>query len=67
MTTSGAQTIVLPNAGPLLTSIDQIQIDFVAPAGTDFRVDSISLVTVPEPASLGLLALAVPMILKRRH
>ena len=60
----GAQTVTLPLTG-FSSSLDTVVLDFVAPKGTDYRIDSIS-VAVPEPAALALLALGLPLLLKRR-
>jgi hypothetical protein len=65
VTTVGAQTVNIPLTGYAYGSVDSVVLDFVAPKGTDYRIDSVS-VAVPEPASLALLGLGLPLLLKRR-
>lgn len=67
LTLAGAQNLVLPITGYPAQSVDRIVLDFVAPKGTDFRIDTIS-VSVPEPASLALAAVpAFALLLLRRR
>jgi hypothetical protein len=69
LTTPGAQTVTIPLSSLAgVTTLDGLSLNFAAPLGTDFRLDAITLVhPVPEPASLGLMVLAAPLLLKRRR
>ena len=66
VTTAGAQTVTLPLTGFAYSSVDSVVLDFTAPKGTDFRINSITAVMVPEPTALALLGLGVPLLLRRR-
>jgi hypothetical protein len=67
VTTAGSHTLGISNPLPVGATVDKLTIDFISPAGTDFRVDSISLTTVPEPASLGVMGVGALMLLRRRR
>ncbi len=49
-----------------LADLDNIIVAFMASRGTDFRVDQIVMV-VPEPATLGLLAIGGLLVMRRRR
>lgn len=66
VTMAGAQTITIPLPAGANT-LDGVSLNFTAPAGTDFRVDSVTLTNVPEPASLGLLGVGVMALIGRKR
>ena len=66
VTSGGAQTFNLPLTGYSYGKVDSVVLDFIAPKGTDYRIDSIT-VAVPEPAALGLLGLGLPLLMLRRR
>ncbi|MGN6369105.1 MAG: PEP-CTERM sorting domain-containing protein [Phycisphaerae bacterium] len=65
---TGVQTVMVNSFSPVaLAKVDAIKVDFAAPAGGDFRVDSISVTQVPEPASLGVMGVGALALLRRRR
>jgi hypothetical protein len=66
VTTVGAQEVDIPLTNLPGIELDFFELDFSAPAGTSFDLDSVTLVTPsPEPASAWLISLAVPLLMRR--
>ncbi len=69
---AGAQTVVaIPTSAgfddALITQITDITVEFDAPKAADFRVSAVRLAVIPEPASLGLLAVGGTLLAGRRR
>lgn len=65
VTQVGAQDLTIPINFPA-ASVSRIVLDFVAPKGSDYRIDALS-VTVPEPMSLGVLVVGSLALMARRR
>ena len=68
LTTSGPQIIDIPLNGFGATTLDFLTIDFHAPIGTSFQLESVSLVTAaPEPGSLAIISIPALLLLRRNR
>jgi hypothetical protein len=71
LTDNGNQSVLVPFGSPQgfgsmadLADVNGFELSFGIPTGTSFRLNSVSVV-VPEPASMALLAAALPLVLRR--
>ena len=66
LTSAGAQSVDIPLTGMIGSTLDYMTIEFVAPEGTAFKLDSVKFVSgVPEPGTISLLGPIVLLIMRR--
>lgn len=66
LSSAGPQFVDFPLAALPGNILNSVTFEFSAPPGTEFQLDSVSLITIPEPGSFLLLAPWVAACLRRR-
>jgi hypothetical protein len=68
LSNAGPQTVDIPFTNLSGNTLDSLNFEFDAPAGTDFELGSVTLVTgSPEPASMTILAIPAMLLLRRQR